>query len=96
MSLQQLLTSFKPWTETVATVTYCGTEKVDLWRAVVRYQYSFQAMQYEGVKLFSKEQNIHSQMDARLLADKLLRQYPIGSEHSLKVHKKEAWLSKLI
>lgn len=83
------------WITTSATISYAGTEKTDGWRTVVRYTYVVQNKTYEGVKLFTAAQNIHSQMDARLLADKLVRQYPIGSEHNIQVHKQKAWLSKL-
>lgn len=96
MILQQLLTRLDPWKEAVATVTYCGTEKTEVWRTVVRYQYYFQDKHYEGVKMYSTGQNIHSQMDARLLADKLVRQYPIGTKHPVKVHKNNPWQSKLV
>ena len=89
------LTRLTPWAESTATIIYCGTEKIENWQTVVRYQYSFESKVYEGVRLFAAKQNINSQMDARLLADKLVRQYPIGSQHRLKVHKKKAWKSKL-
>lgn len=95
LTTTRLVERLHPWEEAVATITYCGTEKVRSWRTVVRYQYSFDNRQYEGVKLFSSGQNVHTQMDARLLADKLVRQYPIGSKHPIKVHRKKAWLSKL-
>lgn len=98
MLVQQLISKIKlinPWQEAVATVIYCGTEKTELWRTVIRYQYEYQGKHYEAVKLFDKSQNIHSQMDARLLADRLVRQYPIGSQHLVKVQKNKAWNSKL-
>ena len=90
-SLLKRLSISNPYTSTVGVVTYCGTEKVEVWRTVVRYNYSFQSQTYEGVKLYA----VKSQMEARLLADKLVRQYPIASEHSIQVHKEKPWLSKL-
>ncbi len=93
--MKWLRTRLFPWITTSATISYAGTEKTDGWRTVVRYRYIVQGKSYEGVKLFAAAQNIHSQMDARLLADKLVRQYPIGSSHSIQVHRRKAWLSKL-
>ena len=94
--MQWLIPRLSSYTTTSATISYAGTEKTDGWRTVVRYVYNSQGKSYEGVKLFAAAQNIHSQMDARLLADKLVRQYPIGSVHNIRVHKKKAWLSKLL